>query len=95
MREGKDAASLSTYIWDCKYKGLKPEISWSIFAKAHPYSSGSRACDLCLTEKTTILLAKPVETLNKRSEILSQCRHKLKYLLEDCLFYDPNPQIPP
>ena len=54
---------------------------WSVKAKAYPISSGGRQCDLCLTEKLTILMANPDTTLNKRDEIMEKCKHKRKYVL--------------
>ena len=77
----KNKTTLSTYIWKLKNIGLKPEIKWSIKARGHVFSSGSRSCDLCLTEKLTILQADPKVTVNSRDEILEKCRHKKKYTL--------------
>ena len=79
----KKKSTIASYVLDWKKKGREPSISWSIKAKAHAYSSGSRQCDLCLTEKTTILYANPEETLNKRDELLEKCRHKRKFLLSE------------
>ena len=39
------------------------------------YVCGSRKCDLCLTEKLTILKADPVTLLNTPDELMSKCRH--------------------
>ena len=77
----KKTSTLATYVLKCKKKGLNPIITWSIKSRAHAYSSGSRQCDLCLTEKTTILHANPAKTLNRRDELLSKCTHKRKYTL--------------
>ena len=44
-------------------------------------SSGGATCDLCLTEKLTILMADPCSTLNRRDEILEKCKHKRKFTL--------------
>ena len=73
--------ALSSYVWKCKNENLEPKISWSIKAKAYAMSSGGKQCDLCLTEKLTILMADPKSTLNKRDEIMTKCKHKRKYLL--------------
>ena len=43
---------------------------------------GARFCDVCLTEKTYIMLADKKESLNVRSEILNKCRHMAKFTLE-------------
>ena len=59
----------SSYIWKLKDKIRYDYVNWSIKAKGHPFSSGGRACDLCLTEKLTILMADQSAMLNKRDEL--------------------------
>ena len=46
------------------------------------YNPTSKRCNLCLTEKLEILDDPDKNLLNKRSEIISQCRHKNKYRLK-------------
>ena len=41
----------------------------------------SKRCLLCLNEKLAIALHKDDNMLNKRSEIISKCRHRNKYML--------------
>ena len=77
----KDETSLSNFIWDLKSKGKDFSINWSIAKHAAPYSPVSKYCNLCLTEKTLILLSKDEHLLNKRSEIISSCSHRRKYTL--------------
>ena len=81
-KELAQSTTLSTYVWKLKKKGLEPEVSWSIHKKAHTFSSGSKKCDLCLTEKMAILFANPIESLNTRDEIMSKCRHQAKFTLK-------------
>ena len=45
------------------------------------FSSGSKACDLCLTEKLAILTENKISMLSKRDELLETCRHRRKHLL--------------
>ena len=45
------------------------------------YSAGAKYCDLCLTEKTIIMLADKKSCLNIRSEILRKCPHISKFTL--------------
>ena len=72
--------ALSSYYWKCMKHWFPPkvlpEVTWSVKTKAYALSSGGRVCDLCLTEKLTILMADPKTTLNKRDEIMSKCLHK-------------------
>ena len=58
------------------------KINWSIAASAAPYTSVSKKCDLCLTEKLLIATSDPKTILNKRDEIMSKCRHMNKFKLK-------------
>ena len=73
--------TLSSYIWKLKDKKIDYEIKWSIKARGQAFSSGGRACNLCLTEKLVILTADQNSMLNKRDELLKTCRHWRKHLL--------------
>lgn len=79
-----NSTTISTYIWKLKHRGLKPQIEWSIKAKAHAYEAGSTQCDLCLTEKMHIMFADSEAALNSRNELLYKCRHMKKFLLSEC-----------
>ena len=63
-------------------KQLNPQISWKIKGIYKSYIPTSKRCNLCLTEKLEILDDPDKNLLNKRSEIISQCRHKNKYRLK-------------
>ena len=81
--KGKNKTTLSKYMWDMKEKGKHAEIEWSILKKCKKYGSGSRRCDVCLSEKLEILKAvkKGEKMLNKRSELMYKCPHRRKFLL--------------
>ena len=81
-REQRNATELSKAFWNAKDSGREPSIKWSIADRATAYQPGSRSCNLCLTEKLTILLADKRTALNKRSELTGKCRHENKYKLE-------------
>ena len=72
----------STEFWNLKTKQLNPQISWKIKGIYKSYNPTSKRCNLCLTEKAEILDDPGKNLLNKRSEIISQCRHKNKYRLK-------------
>ena len=78
----KHDTELSTEYWNLKMKQLNPQISWKIKGIHKSYNSTSRRCNLCLTVKLEILDDPDKILLNKRSEIISQCRHKNKYRLK-------------
>jgi hypothetical protein len=79
----KESTALSRHIWDLKEQRKQHNISWSIAATAPAYNPKSKTCHLCLMEKTLILTSDHPHSLNKRTELLSKCRHRRKYLLSN------------
>ena len=77
----KSETCLSKYIWKLKDRAVPYEIKWSLHKQSFPYQCGTRKCDICLSEKLAILKGDPQVLINKRSEIMNKCRHKLKYKL--------------
>ena len=77
----RNATELSKHIWNLKDKNINYEIKWAILDRANPYSTKSKRCNLCTTEKYHILFNKSA-SLNKRSEIINTCRHSTKFLLK-------------
>ena len=73
--------TLSSYIWKLKDENIPYTVTWSIKAKGHAFSSGSKTCDLCLTEKLIILTKDQNKMLNKRDELLETCRHRRYHTL--------------
>ena len=63
--------------------GRKVKYGWSIAAKGFAFKPGDKKCDLCTTEKCKIIFDYDKDTLNKRSEIVSKCRHMTKYFLSN------------
>ena len=70
---------MSHYVWGLKNADCTFDIKWSIERKCAPYRSGSRRCDICISEKTVIAMADVSSMLNSRSEIVSGCRHRAKF----------------
>ena len=77
----KSETELSKKIWSLKENSIEYNLLWNIEARAFPYSCGSKRCDLCITEKVCIIRANANGLLNKRTELLSKCRHRNKHLL--------------
>ena len=77
----KSETCLSKYIWSLKEQDIPFEIKWTLHKQSFPYQCGSRKCDICLSEKLEILNGDPKVLLNKRSEIMNKCRHRLKFKL--------------
>ena len=78
-RKHSHSTCLSKYIWELKDKGTDHEIKWSILKRAKPYSGKPSRCTLCLAEKLCILTADKSALLNKRSELITKCRHENKF----------------
>ena len=73
---------LSKYLWILKANGIDYHLKWCIKSDASWYKCGTRRCDLCLTEKMTIALANRKVLLNQRTEIISKCRLRRKFVLK-------------
>ena len=74
---------LSKHIRDLKNAGIHYSINWSISTYASTYRCGARRCDLCITEKYIIARVNEKNLLNKRTEIISKCWHKNKFILKN------------
>ncbi|GFR92820.1 hypothetical protein ElyMa_000876700 [Elysia marginata] len=77
----KSATALSEHVWKLKDNKKDFKISWKIIEKSAAYSTKTKKCNVCPSEKYFILEKKP--TLNERKEILSTCMHTRKYLLKN------------
>ena len=75
------SSELSKHIWSLKDKNRKFKISWKILCHAQEYSNRTKRCNLCLQEKFFIIARSEMATLNKRTEMISTCRHSRKFLL--------------
>ena len=82
-RKYANSTELSKYIWELKENNKAYYIKWSIITAARPYNNMSKRCDLCLTEKLNIIQANSDTLLNKRSELISKCRHENKFYLKN------------
>ena len=72
---------LSKYLWTLKANGTDYHLKWSVKSYASRYKCGTSRCDLCLTEKMIIALADPKVLLNKRTELMSKCCHRNKFIM--------------
>ena len=59
-------------------------INWSIVKRVKPYQAGATSCSLCIQEKLCIMNADKETLLNKRSELISKCRHENKFYACKC-----------
>ena len=78
-----NSTELSKDIWQLKDININFTTKWSIIARARPYNNSSKRCDLCLAEKLYIIKHSNNNLLNKRSELISKCRHENKFYLKN------------
>ena len=74
---------LSKHIWGLKDRGTNFEISWKILRHAKSYSNVAKRCSLCTMEKFFIICRSSMASLNKRTELISTCRHAAKHKLKN------------
>ena len=77
--------TLAKYIWEMKENyNVTPTLKWSIVKTVPSYSNITKKCMLCLHEKFEILnYPNQAELLNKRSDLVSKCRHGNMFLLRN------------
>ena len=81
----KTDTELSKEVWRIKEKNANFNISWNAVKQYAAYNPVTKRCSLCLNEKLAILENVNNNLLNKRSEIISKCRHKNKYKLKSMI----------
>ena len=79
----KHRAELSKHIWSLQDRNIEFSLKWRIKTKVMPYKCGSWKCDLCLAEKIAIAQFERIGLLNKRTELLSKCRHRTKFIIRN------------
>ena len=72
----KNSTSLSVELWKIKEENGTPTVTWRIVKKAKAYTSESKHCLQRLNEKYEITNYPGKNLLNKRTEIISKCRHR-------------------
>ena len=74
--------ALSTEYWRMKEANENPRISWRIIETSKAFTPELKKCHLCLSEKFHIDTYKDQQVLlNRKSEIVSKCRHRRKFEL--------------
>ena len=86
LEKYKNSTALSTEYWRIKELNGQPIVTWRILRQTTPYNPESGKCQLCLHKKFEIANYPNQNILNKRSEIVSKCRHRRKFLLINHLY---------
>ena len=74
-------SELSKEVWKLKGENANYTITWRVIKQYAAYNQNTKRCPLCLNEKLAIIEHDGKNLLNKRSEIISKCRHQNKYKL--------------
>ena len=77
----KSESELSKEVWDLKNDNFTPAVKWEIFKRCAPFNRNTVKCNLCTSEKLAIISYPQDNILNKRSELISKCRHVNKHML--------------
>ena len=77
----KNSTELAKHVWELKSEGKPLTITWKVREKSRSYRCESKKCNLCTAEKFHILTTPKKLLLNKRSEMVSKCRHENKFRL--------------
>ena len=81
-RENRNNSKLAGYVREKKDGGVAIDnVKWEVIKKCHKYHPGGDMCDVCLTEKLSIMKNKAYNSLNKRHELMNSCRHRRRYKL--------------
>ena len=75
----KTDTELSNEVWKLKEQNKNVDISSEILGIHQSYNTSTKRCILCLNGKLAIALHKEDSILNKRTKIISKCRHSIKY----------------
>jgi hypothetical protein len=81
FRINETATTLSKYVWKLRLENSPYKITWKELAKGRVFNPVTKVCQLCLKEKYLIMFSPAGATLNKRTELYSTCRHRLRLLL--------------
>ena len=86
LRRNRNKTTLSKYVWFMReIHKVEVNLTWSIVKRVPAYSNITKKCPLCLHEKLQIITyPNQAELLNKRSELISTCRHENRFLLKNC-----------
>jgi len=79
----RNTTELSKYVWELKDQNIEFNIKWTILGRSKSYSNLTKRCNLCTLEKYYIICHGDKATLNKKSELVSCCRHSSKFLLKN------------
>ena len=82
VEKSTNDAKLSTEYWKLANNKLHPRTSWSMKCNYKACNASSKRFSFFLHNKLEIVADPKEILLNKRQEVISQCRHRDKYKLK-------------
>ena len=89
----KNDTKLSVEYWNLKAGNSNPKVTQTVKNQFSAYNPESKRCSLCVNGKLEILEDKENNLLNKKSEVISKCRHYNKYMLRTLAPKIQNPDV--
>ena len=80
-RKYETMTELSKHVHKVQQLTNNYNITWRILKKCNSYSNVTKKCQLCLQEKFFIICKPELGTLNRRTELMSACRHRKDFVL--------------
>ena len=81
LRKYENSSEITKEVWKIKDQGGEPIVTWRIIKHCPAYNPISKRCTLCLSEKLHVAEYEGDNLLNKREEIISDCRHQNEFML--------------
>ena len=79
LRDSKHHTTLSKEVWRLRDLGYSPSVTFTIHKRAKAAQAAATRCDLCITEKFSIITCTEPGLLNSNDELFSKCKHKAKW----------------
>ena len=71
----------SNYVWSLKDQDIAFDIKWTVLRKAAACRKTTRRGNFYIAELLEIMKADEDQSLNRRSELVSKCRHENLFCL--------------
>ena len=76
------SCKLAQHCWSLKDNKVDFNIRWKIICRAKTFSPINNVCNLCLNEKMFIVFFPSMASLNSRTELTTNCRHRSNVLID-------------
>ena len=90
LRDSKHHTTLSKEVWRLRDLGYSPSVTFTIHKRAKAAQAAATRCDLCITEKFSIITCTEPGLLNSNDELFSKCKHKAKWKISKVIWFDLN-----